>query len=147
MNVEQKRQRLDDLLARPLGDDAREEVRELLDGVREHEQFILREDGYEEFLLSFVKRYDGEACDCRNYGCPLKQGRVPRRVINVRDGWRREVRRYAHEHRGSAAALVKAQDEYAAKVRELEQVYNEAIATAREDLREGDDPLSRSDTA
>jgi len=141
MDIERKKDLAERLLMKPLSDDARERVEGLRDDVRQQERYVLNDDGYEEYLLAYVKEFDGEGCSCLDVGCPLKDGRVPRRVLEAAE-WERELRRWAHNHSGDAAALVKARDDYRDVQSDVERVYSKIIAVARDDLDEDVDLLA-----
>jgi hypothetical protein len=84
---------------------------------------IRRDDGFEHFLAEYVAReherlhYDGDPerapydslredplCTCRDYGCPLKDGRVPRRIREA-DDLHAAMREWTLDHTGDPLVL------------------------------------------
>jgi hypothetical protein len=81
------------------------------------------DDGYADFLATHVSReherytYDGDPanapyetlrdaplCTCRDYGCPLKEGRLPRELREA-DDLQTAIREYTLDHEGDPVVL------------------------------------------
>lgn len=81
------------------------------------------DEGFEDFLAAYVAReherlhYDGDPdrapyetlrevplCTCRDYGCPLKDGRLPRRIRQA-DDLHTAIREWTLDHNGDPLVL------------------------------------------